>query len=550
MGIPAFAKTITNKYPHIITHHIPSQCGRLFLDLNCAIHPVAQRAMQYYKNDASYEFTVIQNVIQYIQKIVSFAKPQQLMFVAIDGIPPRAKMHQQRKRRYMSAWRKNMIKTKTGVDTFPWDTNAITPGTSFMNKLSAGLNDHFSTCKYPFRVILRDSNNPGEGEAKIMQYIREPDVSPIAKMHDIIYGLDADLIMLSLASIKNRDEKTSQAPAIYLLREPPHYEIKQCSKPFLYFDINTLYNCIEKEMGKQRVWDYVALCFLLGNDFLPPLSYLKIKNDGIQKLLAAYRSILKTESSSDDSDAMYLLSQDGTLHLDVLLRILEQLRETEDVEVQEAEKIYFKETQPRFTKTNDIVQRISNDLDTYPMKNKSASVKPEKPGWRPTYYNMLFKTTDIKDINDACLNYLEGFVWTHAYYFTKQCISYDWMYRYEYSPTLVDLYNFLLSLGDPSQANMMVSEIKASIITRYPSIDYNTDLQLLCVLPPSSKHLVKPEYAKLMTDVNLGCVHMYPNTFLIGTYLKTFLWECHPELPPVDVTKVSRIARSVAAVSS
>jgi 5'-3' exonuclease len=548
MGIPAFAKTITNKYPHIITHHIPSQCGRLFLDLNCAIHPVAQRAMQHYNNDASYETTVIQNVIRYIQKIVSFAKPQQLMFVAIDGIPPRAKMHQQRKRRYMSAWRKNMIKTKTGIDPFPWDTNAITPGTGFMNKLSAGLNEHFSTSKYPFKVILRDSNNPGEGEAKIMQYIREPDATPIARMHDIIYGLDADLIMLSLASIRNTTDACNDnisKPAVFLLREPPHYEIKQCSKPFLYFDINALHNCIEKEMGKNRVWDYVALCFLLGNDFMPPLSYLKIKNNGIQKLLTAYRTTI--ESSSENE---YLVSPDGILHLDILLRVLENLKETEDAEIQEAEKTYFKETESRFMKTNDVVQRISNELDTYPMKNKSASVKPEKPGWRPNYYHMLFKTTDIKDVNNICLNYLEGFVWTHAYYFTKQCVSYDWMYRYEYSPTIVDLNNFLSSFGDPTQANQMLVDIKTSIVKRNPRIEYNTDLQLLIVLPPSSKHLLKHEYAKLMTDVSLGCVHMYPDTFSIGTYLKTFLWECHPELPPVDVTKVSLIARSVAAVSS
>jgi 5'-3' exoribonuclease 2 len=457
-------------------------------------------------------------------------------------------MHQQRKRRYMSAWRKNMIKTKTGIDPFPWDTNAITPGTGFMNKLSAGLNEHFSTSKYPFKVILRDSNNPGEGEAKIMQYIREPDAAPIARMHDIIYGLDADLIMLSLASIRHTTDACNDnisKPAIYLLREPPHYEIKQCSKPFLYFDVNALHNCIEKEMGKNRVWDYVALCFLLGNDFMPPLSYLKIKNNGIQKLLTAYRTTI--ESSSENE---YLVSPDGILHLDILLRVLENLKETEDAEIQEAEKTYFKETESRFIKTNDVVQRISNELDTYPMKNKSASVKPEKPGWRPNYYHMLFKTTDIKDVNNICLNYLEGFVWTHAYYFTKQCVSYDWMYRYEYSPTIVDLNNFLSSFGDPTQANQMLVDIKTSIVKRNPRIEYNTDLQLLIVLPPSSKHLLKHEFAKLMTDVSLGCVHMYPDTFSIGTYLKTFLWECHPELPPVDVTKVSLIARSVAAVSS
>jgi 5'-3' exonuclease len=544
MGIPAFAKTITSKYPHIITHTINSQCGRLFLDLNCAIHPVAQRAMQHYKNDALFETTVIQNVIHYIQKIVSFVKPQQLMFVAIDGIPPRAKMHQQRKRRYMSAWRKDVIKKRTGVDPFPWDTNAITPGTTFMNKLSAGLHDHFSSSPYPFSVMLRDSNTPGEGEAKIMDYIcKDTECAPIHGTHDIIYGLDADLIMLSLASIR---QKHAAQPPIYLLREPSHYDVKQCARPFLYFDIHMLYKCIEKEIGKNRVWDYVALCFLLGNDFLPPLSYLKIKNNGIDKILNAYQAAIGT------SEQEYLISptDDATLHLDVLMRILDHMKDTEDGEILEAEKIYYKETESRFPKTNDLVQRVSHELDVYPMKHKVPSVKPEKNGWRPTYYNMLFKTHDIKDINDICLNYLEGFVWTHSYYFTRACLSYDWMYRYEYSPTIVDLNNFLLSMGGPSEASGALTTVENSIVERHPHIDYTTDLQLLIVLPPKSKHLLKPELLSVMTDLTMGCVHMFPDTFTIGTYLKSFLWECHPELPPVDVTKVCAMARSVIVGSS
>lgn len=533
MGIPAFAKTITNKYPQIITNTIRSKCGRLFLDLNCAIHPVAQRAMQHYKNDETYETTVIQNVILYIQTIVSFVEPQQLMFVAIDGIPPRAKMHQQRKRRYMSSWRKEVIASKTCKNPFPWDTNAITPGTLFMNKLSSRLHDHFASANYPFRVILRDSNTPGEGEAKIMDHIREDiDVDP--NMHDIIYGLDADLIMLSLASIRE-DNKN---PQIYLLREPTHYDIKNCSKPFLYFDIKLLYGCIEKELGKNRVWDYVSMCFLLGNDFMPPLSFLKIKNKGIDKVLDAYRYAI--------ADGSYMVSADGKLHLDVLMRIIDHLKENEDEELKKAEEVYFRETESRLPRTNDIVQKLSQELDTYPMRHKASSVKPEKNGWRLYYYDMLFKTTDTKDINDICMNYLEAFVWTHAYYFTRPCLSFDWLYRFEYSPTALDLSNFMVSF-ETDRAEYSVSR---SILEHYPPVVYDTDLQLLVVLPPKSQQLLKPVLRKLMTDIELGCTHMFPKSFSIGTYLKTFLWECHPDLPPVDVAKVLDIARSVASGSA
>ena len=73
-----------------------------------------------------------------------------------------------------------------------WDTNQITPGTKFMNQLSIYLQNR---CKeFNVHCVLSDSNEPGEGEHKIMKYM---DTLPM-NTTNVVYGLDADLIMLSM----------------------------------------------------------------------------------------------------------------------------------------------------------------------------------------------------------------------------------------------------------------------------------------------------------------------------------------------------------------
>ena len=152
--------------------------------------------------------------------------------MAVDGVAPRAKMNQQRSRRFRTAKEAKEVREKAEAkgEKLPeekaFDSNCITPGaqqalssypfsllnvfagTPFMARLSEQLH-YFINKKITedsnwrdVEVVLSGHEVPGEGEHKIMEYIRlsraQPDYNP--NVRHCLYGLDADLIMLGLLS--------------------------------------------------------------------------------------------------------------------------------------------------------------------------------------------------------------------------------------------------------------------------------------------------------------------------------------------------------------
>jgi len=547
MGIPLFFKIISEKYDDSLLDTIDSKSKSLFLDMNCLIHPCCRKVLDdnySHKHKIKYEKRMFTEIKGYLEKIIEFCEPD-FIYMAIDGVAPCAKMTQQRLRRFKTRLERqelNTIKDQLHIDypTENWDTNAISPGTDFMITLTKSLSHYINTDSIfnGREVVLNGPNIPGEGEHKILNYIRKHTINNTM----LIYGLDADLIMLALSSGKEN---------IYLLRESVEFGQPKHGE-FMYMDIDQL-KCnimadfkerffmislnsntiLEKDFLVNLIDDYIFICFLLGNDFLPHILSLDLRNDGLNLIMDAYISTFMNLKEN-------LITQDYTINTYFLKSLIKLLSKHEDKIVVELFtkrhklKKYFKIR----SKDNEYDRRVEI-LNNYPILNMDEEYNITNPSlycsdWRKRYYKHCFDMTQKSEIDDICENYFEGLVWTFNYYF-KGCVSWRWNYHYSHAPTLKDLEIYLNSIEDINRyTKHFVSKPKHQI-------PVSPIVQLMTIMPKTSMELLPQNYHKLMTDFDYHLLHYYPESYKLDTLFKRYYWQCVPILPPIhlDVIQIN-----------
>lgn len=217
-GIPKLFRWLVDLYPIVLesvgeglSSGNAMAVDNFYLDMNGIIHTCTHS-----NNDKLIilnEREMFQRIFAYTDRLYKLVKPSRLMFLAIDGVAPRAKMNQQRSRRFRSSKEREALLAeyvaKEGKlpDEESFDSNCITPGTEFMFRLGIAFRrwiaykmetDDF--WKTGAEVVFSGPDVPGEGEHKVMDMIRlekaqDPSYSP-GKLRHCMYGLDADLIML------------------------------------------------------------------------------------------------------------------------------------------------------------------------------------------------------------------------------------------------------------------------------------------------------------------------------------------------------------------
>jgi 5'-3' exonuclease len=533
MGIPFLFYHIVKKNVDVVVNDIGCSIDRLYLDFNSIIHMCSAAVVHRGGGNGSWEEIFAKIIDHTINQIVLRCKPSELLYIAIDGVAPLAKIQQQRKRRYMTAYRNALIndfKERHGIKVSEWDSNIITPGTEFMKELDRFLVDYFSQAKQEelgFRVIVSGSSEPGEGEHKMIRYIKELKCGGGGV--DVIYGLDADLIMLSLTCELDRK--------LYLMRESSTFEdIAEGTSYFKFLDIDGLRQHVGSELADDTnasvvryMHDYVALCFLLGNDFLPGLSFLKIKSGGIELIKRVYKEI-RNETGEHLIECVGA-SAEKRINEQFLTKLFEKLYSIEDDEMMRIHHEWIKQTPFINQKHTGVLDRFIASIENYPHVQKSLVSKRMNmgsPKWRDYYYHELFGINNTTNNRSIASKYIEGLNWTVDYYFNKKS-SNTWTYWYNFAPTVMDLYmTRFVSSGD--------GDIEDDNIHKH-NIEITPQLQLALVLPPSSLSTVLPKFNHDRCNI----LYLYPQRFVIDVYLKNQLWECIPRLPSLNNRSIDRI---------
>jgi 5'-3' exonuclease len=287
------------------------------------------------------EKLIITRVIEAVHNILDTYCDDQLktLLIAIDGVPSKGKMIEQRQRRHVAAvtelYKKKLLGKykKTLIDDkkyayhkykIKWSKNNITPGTGFMHLLCRYLREDknvrelFISGRKNMNIIISDMYEVGEGEIKIVNYI--DNILTKSKEKIYFYSPDADVILLSMLS---------SATNLFMLK---HNQQISTDTEDIYdlVDITKLKNNISGYVNKSLKTkfpannicnDIVCISTIFGNDFLPRIETMNVKK-GFGIILDVYTDVL-----SELNDNLVINNDDGifTLNYNFLAQIFKAL---------------------------------------------------------------------------------------------------------------------------------------------------------------------------------------------------------------------------------
>jgi 5'-3' exonuclease len=481
-----FADCIVKKYGKFGVKMVQKDVDVLMLDLNGIFHNCVREVFFSQQSGRLLRPGVVQKpspiqsykkIVSYIDYIVSIVQPRKKVVLCIDGPAPIAKQNQQRSRRFKSA------RDKTEEEFRTFDTNSITPGTVFLDNMSRYIDwwirQKVSNDWKHLDIIFSNEKVAGEGEQKIVQYVREFGRDDETYM---ISAMDADVIMLSLATHR---------PNIYVLRET----MMPYNGSFFIINVGDMRERLmtlmkwEKDTdifsSRLAINDFVFLCFFIGNDFLPQVPTIEVMKGGIDTMLNIYRCMGKHLTTETEKGIVF---QKKPFH-EFLTTLC-----TYEVDVLK-DKLEHKELYHEHKVLEDLVH------------------------FDELYSEEKFGMFEEKYV----LDYLDGMQWVMTYY-TRGAPSWEWSYKNHYAPLIVHLHRHM---------NMYETKTYEKT-TPTPPV-----LQLLCVLPPKSFELLPDGFKDAYMDKRVHS--LYPNEFEVDMRGKRKDWEGIPILPFLNISTMKKV---------
>lgn len=503
MGVKHFYLWYSRQFKGCLSNQPQFPIDVLALDLNGLFHPVAQKVFQYGSHAPPQQFIsrqrpprqksmmhLFKEICEKIEYCRAVCRPRKKLILCVDGVAGMGKMNQQRQRRFRTA--------KTIEDTQQtFNPNAFTPGTKLMDHLTKYIDWYLrSMISYHpewkgLEVVFSNEKVPGEGEHKIMQYIRAHG-SPTDSY--CIYGLDADLIMLGMMLpvdnvliAREADEGIVQYVNVKSFKE----EIMNLMR----WSSGSTAHPTASFMEKHAINDFIVLCFLVGNDFLPTIPTLSIIDGSIDNMMNTYRETCQVHG-----------------HLTRVTRI-----KTLAIRMQPLKEFFMRLSA---SEKETIEKKYSGRIGFFPdplvLKNMSADHTLDMEAFKKDYYEMNLPGVPLKSVVGA---YLDGMNWILNYYKTG-IPDWMWYYPYMYGPFLTDFLPFLGGYKTPHfEQNQPVPPF----------------LQLMVVLPSSSSDLVPEGLSALMVRPDSPIRPYYPDDFKVDMAGKKRDWEGIVLLPNISI---------------
>ena len=504
MGIPSYYRTLITKIPHAIQRVAPSGVSALVVDMNCMIyHVLKEPKMMEIKYPGSsdiaaskaWERKLQEEVCAYLTHIWRSAGAPLKVYVALDGVVPYAKIKQQRFRRFKSATQAS----STGTEA--WDTNAITPGTEFMASMGSAL--RVAGSKHGW--IISDTEEPGEGEHKVLRWLLS---TPLPEGPIVVYGLDADLILLCLLA----GDKLGDKHSLFLLREAMAFgkmvRLNENSQVYLcFFKVACLYESLQrgKPWSREQFYDYIFGMSFCGNDFLPTGLSLRIRDEGHSILLAGLNDLWSKNINlvKFDESGIARPNADGLKGFAKWISMQEERLIVQTIK---------RKMTARLGESADDNLPIIEQAEQ-PLVEITGEKVYLKKGWKSVYNRLALGEDSVEQRRVCVADFWQGWCWILDYYQGRP-VDLEWVYPAGYPPTWSDLVQHFSLPSDSS-----LSEAKVPL---------KPQEQLALVLPMRSWNLLlKTPYRNLPAMIP----QLWPQGFHLETFGKRFGWECEPMIP-------------------